>query len=237
MRTPLRRIYRWLKRPESQMAPKPIRPRVPVRSAEEEFPKLSDVSVVIPGREVFGRHFYALPMLELVTIGGLCQHLKPKRIFEIGTYTGSTTLVMALNSPKDCKITTMDLPAKDLPAVPSHSKAGDAQFRVGSAFLGTPQASRIEQILGDSTAFDFSPYHGTIDLLLIDGNHSYPFASSDSRNALKMLAPGGVIIWDDYIWDPNYPECEGVSRWVDEQQLPHSFRLEETRFALYVKRP
>ena len=47
---------------------------------------------------MFGRHFYALPMLKLVTIGGLCQHLKPKRIFEIGTYTGSTTLIMAMNA-------------------------------------------------------------------------------------------------------------------------------------------
>lgn len=236
MRTPLRRIYHWLKRPDAATPNAPLRPRVPVRSALEEFPKLKDVSVVIPGQEVFSRHFYALPMLELVTIGGLCQHLRPKRIFEIGTYTGSTTLVMAMNAPKDCQIFTMDLPPTELPAVPSNSKGGDSQFRPGSAFLGTPYASRIQQILGDSTTFDFSPYHGKMDLILIDGNHSYPFASSDSKNALKMLAPGGVIIWDDYIWHPSYPECEGVSRWVDEQQMPNSFRLEETRFALYVKR-
>ena len=68
---------------------------------------------------------------------------------------------------------------------------------VGRRFAGTPQAPRIRQLLGDSTTFDFTPWHGAIDFVFIDACHDYAFAKSDTANALR-LAPRGVIVWSRF---------------------------------------
>lgn len=61
--------------------------------------------------------------------------------------------------------------------------------------------SRIHQLYGDSASFDFSPYYNSCGLVFIDASHAYDYVLSDSRAALKMLKPGGAILWHDYgIW-------------------------------------
>ncbi|MBD3183553.1 class I SAM-dependent methyltransferase, partial [Candidatus Poribacteria bacterium] len=58
-------------------------------------------------------------------------------------------------------------------------------------------------LYGDSADFDFSPYFGTMDFVLVDGSHSYEYVLSDTDNALKLLKNGkGIILWHDYgHWD------------------------------------
>ena len=70
-------------------------------------------------------------------------------------------------------------------------------------------ANRVTQLLGDSAEFDwdeFSPF----DFILIDGCHTYEYAVADTRNALRVVRPGGVIVWHDY------GMLEDVSLAVDE---------------------
>ena len=52
---------------------------------------------------------------ELETVASIVATVKPKRIFEIGTFDGRTTLNMALNAP-DAQIYTLDLPASGVAA-------------------------------------------------------------------------------------------------------------------------
>ncbi len=60
--------------------------------------------------------------------------------------------------------------------------------------------------------FDFTPYHGKVDLFFIDGAHSYEYVRSDSHHALECMHQGGVIVWHDYgRWGVN-----GVSRFLHE---------------------
>ena len=37
-----------------------------------------------------------------------------------------------------------------------------------------------------------------MDLVLIDGSHSFAYVESDTRNAMNMIRPGAVLLWDDY---------------------------------------
>ena len=56
-------------------------------------------------------------------------------------------------------------------------------------------------MLGDSAAFDYSPYRNNCPLIFVDGSHAYNYGLSDTRAALEMVEPGGVIVWHDYgIW-------------------------------------
>lgn len=126
--------------------------------------------------------------------------LQPKVIFEIGTSQGRMTALMAMNSPDSTVIHTLDLPPDA--AVPDH--ASDlhlielARRELGITFRGTNWEPRIRQLLGNSATFDFSPYYNSVDLLTIDGSHSYSFVLSDTLQAFRMIRPGGVILWHDY---------------------------------------
>jgi Methyltransferase domain len=58
---------------------------------------------------------------------------------------------------------------------------------------------RIKQLFGNSLEFDFSPYERSIDLVFVDAAHDYPHGFPDSRTALRLVRPGGVVLWHDFI--------------------------------------
>lgn len=159
---------------------------------------------------------FNLDPTERFCLGGLAQIKKPRTIFEIGTYDGTATLILARTVP-DATIYTLDLPSELVELA-----IWDAERRLplangpGEKFQGTPEAARITQLQGNSLDFDFDRFKGSIDLVLVDGNHQFDFVVSDSANALKMLAPDGMIIWDDYA-----PEHPGVVRAVDGLASEH----------------
>jgi predicted O-methyltransferase YrrM len=149
-----------------------------------------------------------LPMNELALIAGIIVKEKPRAIFEIGTFDGRTAMNMALNSPEDCKIFTLDLPkelasetrfkisARHLPLI--DKDVSGERFRNTSA-EEFPAKYKITQLLGDSGKFDFSPYYNSMDLIFIDGSHDYDYVLNDSEIALKLLRDGkGIILWHDY---------------------------------------
>jgi hypothetical protein len=125
-------------------------------------------------------------LLELALLTHVCQELKPNLIFEIGTFIGATTRLLALNSPTDCNIITLDLPN----SLTAHE--------VGEKFLSTPEKNKIKQVSGDSKKFDYSPWQNKCDIVWVDGNHDYDFMVSDTNSALKLVKKGGWILWHDY---------------------------------------
>jgi Methyltransferase domain len=42
-----------------------------------------------------------------------------------------------------------------------------------------------------------------IDLVFVDAAHDYPHGLADSRTALRLVRPGGVILWHDF--NPQFP--------------------------------
>jgi predicted O-methyltransferase YrrM len=148
---------------------------------------------------------------ELAVLNGVVLRQKPKAIFEIGSLDGRTTVNFARSSPADCVIYTLDLPPSQLGELTAPMNVYDRGL-VERSVLGGRIASRrsanlpgpekIRSLLGDSMKFDFSPYHGKIDLVFVDAAHTYEFVLSDSRNAFKLLRHGkGIILWHDYCDD------------------------------------
>lgn len=153
---------------------------------------------------------------ELCKISLIVSYTKPRTIFEFGTFNGNTTLQMAMNSPRSCEIYTLDIPPVEAAALNLDEidqrvaqKTGAFQFQVGHYFKGTKFESKITQLWGDSAAFDFSPYYGQMEVVFIDAAHAYDYVKSDTENALRMLKPGGVILWHNYhdIIDPDVTKC------------------------------
>ena len=148
----------------------------------------------------------------------LCQIVQPKLIFEIGTLTGYTALHFALNTPKDTKILTLDLPRRENaePALEvTMMDEGHIRHSVNVTdycFDGYAESSKIECLFGDSATFDYSPFKDQVGLFFIDGAHSYEYAKSDTMAALSCCTPGSVIAWHDY----GRVGVNGVSRWLHE---------------------
>ena len=109
-------------------------------------------------------------------------------------------ILIASQGPPDIEIFTLDLdPHAPLPAhLTDLHMISESSRELGAHYLGTPWEANITQLLGDSASFDFGPWARSVDLVYVDGSHSYPYVVSDTRNAMAMIRPGGVIVWDDY---------------------------------------
>jgi predicted O-methyltransferase YrrM len=210
--------------------------KLPRRSLSDVCPDVANITVEFPAAEIFRRRDMVMPHAELLAVAAICQSRRPRRVFEIGTYTGSTTLLMAMNGRSDAELFTLDLePAVGGPQ--GDDAAAEPGFRPGTAFAGKPAATKIRQLYGDSRAFDYAPYAGTCDLVLVDADHRYDFVKADTEKAFRLLRPGGMIVWDDYLWEEQWPECAGVARHLDELLGQRDvFSLAGTRLAMFVDR-
>jgi predicted O-methyltransferase YrrM len=174
--------------------------RAPTLEILTLLPELKEMPVPV-GEVEF--HAENMSPMEVYCLLGIIAVRGSRRIFEFGTYDGATTAHVSSSAP-DVEIWTLDFPEDQGFLRAQAEQLGVTPSRTGYRYRGLPSADRVRQLYGDSTHYDFSPWAGTIDLVVVDGGHSYDTVRSDSSNALKMLAPGGIIVWDDYT--PLWPE-------------------------------
>jgi len=161
--------------------------------------------------------------IDIVSLCLICRILKPKRVFEIGTLNGYTSLHFALNTADDAVVFTLDLPKGQgvrprLKTERADDKGIDLHARTNAyCFERSQVAPKIQTLFGDSAVFDFSPFHGTVDFFFVDGAHSYDYVRSDTINALKCCHPGSVIAWHDF----GRVVVDGVAKWVTEFARDH----------------
>ncbi len=173
---------------------------------------------------------------ELITICRIVRDRHPERLFEIGTFDGRTTLNMAVNAAPTALVYTLDLPRSGIGSASAPIHAHEVRYadkpESGERYRDTVAAERIIQLYGDSGNFEFTPYYGLIDLVFIDGSHTFEYVINDSLQALKMMKQtGGTILWHDYgRWD-------GVTSALNELRNHHRdfaslARLEGTTLAV-----
>lgn len=142
-------------------------------------------------------HDWQIGALEQALLQAVAARPEVATAFEVGTFDGGTTLALAEAIGEGGVVHTIDLPADAFDRTQDPDAFGGDD--VGRAYRAatSPAVERIVQHRGDSTTFDFSPWHGTIDLVLVDGAHDHEHGVADSRTALDLVAPGGWVFWDD----------------------------------------
>lgn len=134
-------------------------------------------------------------------------------LFEFGTCTGKTAYLWSRNAAPGAKIVTLTLaPSQqhEYASAPGDS-ALDARFAldesVFDAFLysGTAAEGAITQLYGDSKQFDEAPWYDWADVVFVDGSHARSYVESDSRKAMRMVKPGGLVLWHDYAGPKHAP--------------------------------
>jgi len=137
---------------------------------------------------------------EVLTLAAVTKLLRPKRVFEIGTYNGRTTAVFILNSSPNCEVFTLDLPpdARDIPGYLS-TDIELVKDRSPEAFLKSAGLTdRYQQIYCDSMSFCPEPFRDSVDLGFIDGAHAEEFVRNDTMKMAVMMSNRGFVFWHDY---------------------------------------
>ena len=203
----------------------------------EGAPSDTIVQTVLPR----GRASGGLKLLEMFVLLAASRLVEAKRLFEFGTFLGNTTLNLALNIPDDGKIFTLDLgqqhvgaikqDVEDAPLTEIHLAAQSSL-----EFIGNAVEHKVTTLTGNSTVFDFSRWHESIDLVFIDGGHDLATVRSDSENALRMACDNkpSCILWHDY----RNPFYSGLTYYLDElsQQL-ELVHIEETMICAWFNDP
>lgn len=187
--------------------------KIPRMQLTDVFPEIRSAEVRL--LRAFDRNPYgSASVLETVTLAAIVRHIDARQVLEIGTLDGNTTLALAANTADDAVITTVDLPADwggnmHLNVPPRFLDAANPG-RVGWQARDSALAGKVRQILCDSATLDWGTLGGPFDMILIDGCHYYSYVKSDTANAVRQLAPNGIIVWH------GYGMIEDVSRAVDE---------------------
>lgn len=141
---------------------------------------------------------YNVSWLELICLAAITASLKPAKVVEFGTFDGRTTVQFAANTALRGRVMTIDCIAGPV-------DFGDATgfcvpTTIGQHFIGRPLAENIDVLTVDSQSTDWSPHHGTADLIFVDADHSRDSVLRDSRTAAMMLRRGGMIVWHDFLY-------------------------------------
>ena len=146
----------------------------------------------------------------------LVEMIRPKRILEVGTFSGYSAICMAEGLEADGRLYTFEI--------------NDEQEEFTRPWIEqSPVADKIEFIIGD--AITEAPKLGiTFDLAFIDGDKRTYIETYEM--VLSILRPGGFILadntlWDGHVVDPAYDrdhQTQGIERFND--YLVHDARVE-----------
>lgn len=128
------------------------------------------------------------PMQSLLKF--LLAYAKPKQILEVGTAVGFSALLMSEYGPADCHITTIEKYEKRIPVARENFKKAGAEDRI---------------ILMEGDAADIlRELEGPYDMIFMDAaKGQYLHFMED---AMRLLAPGGLLISDNVLQDGDIVE-------------------------------
>jgi len=114
----------------------------------------------------------------------LSKLITPRRVLEIGTFTGYATLCLAEGLADDGLLYTLDINV-------------ELEDRVRGYFEASPYQSKIKYILGDATQ-TVNDLKETFDLVFIDADKKNNGTYYDL--IFDRVRPGGLIIVDNVLW-------------------------------------
>ena len=99
-------------------------------------------------------------------------------------------------------------------------------------FSGEDVEKKIKVIFKNSLEFNHQEYIGKIDLIFIDGGHTYSVVKNDSEKAFSMLSKNGIILWHDYV--PGKQSAKDVVKYIHEiSKNKKIFSIKDTTLAYF----
>jgi predicted O-methyltransferase YrrM len=163
---------------------------------------LNKISRAMPYADIYG----GVCPGERRAIYQLIAWLKPRRVLEIGTHIGASTLViaqaLATHAESDSYLLTGDILDVNDPEQGAFSDLGTLSPREGLARLGLENRVRFEA----KPALQLMRHlDQKFDFIFLDGDHSATSVYQEVAAALDLLSPDGLILLHDF-----YPEGKQI---------------------------
>jgi glycosyltransferase involved in cell wall biosynthesis/predicted O-methyltransferase YrrM len=145
---------------------------------------------------------------------------KPVEVLEIGSFEGRSA-VFFLEYLQQSRITCVDTfngsaEHRD-PASRHHSDVFNIERRFDKNLAG--YVGRVEKLKGSSIEVLRGIHDREFDIVYVDGDHSASAVFADATQCWKLLREGGVMIFDDYLWEPQLPASlrpqSGIDAFLD----------------------
>ena len=156
--------------------------------------------------ETLGPSAGMMVQADLDALAAALLHLRPDRIFEIGTYMGASSNFFLSLLPKAKVISIAYIPPEQLENPVRYNNIELGLDQVGS-LVSDENRPRFTQMIGDSHAIvakDFIAQYGRMDFVFIDGDHSRKGVAQDTDLAKAILSAEGGIGWHDANPKPKY---------------------------------
>lgn len=152
---------------------------------------------------------------ELAEFTKIVREIQPRNVLEIGTAQGGVFWLFCKVSAPDATLISLDLP-------PAERHSGGQPVLVDLARM-KKSGQRVKKVLGDSHSSETfqevcSVLDGeSLDLLLIDGDHTYTGVRQDYEMYGPLVRSGGIIALHDII-QTDWEGCKVDLLWQELQQ-------------------
>lgn len=145
---------------------------------------------------------------ELLEFSRIVREANPRIVLEIGTFSGGTLFVLARACQRNATVISVDIGRTNL-----LRKAMFKSFAInGGKVIPLMADSHVPETYGlVSQALRSSK----VDLLFIDGDHSYNGVKRDFEMYVPLVRSGGMVAFHDIAEHPPEAQCE-VSRFWNE---------------------
>ena len=166
-----------------------------------------------------------------------------KKIFEFGTCSGKTTYLMGLNSSDDTRIISITLDPNDLNDLKKKDIDNKVSFRniiqesVYEKFLFSEKEveKKIKIIFQNSLNLEHDKYKNEMDLIFIDGGHTYSVVKNDSEKSFEMINSNGIILWHDYV--PGKRSARDVVKYINEiSNYKTIYKIKNTSLCIFINK-
>lgn len=126
-------------------------------------------------------------------------YVKPKRIFEIGTYLGGTSEFF-LNVLPECRVVSIAYINPLLNVFGRKFNNSELSRKEVGVLVSEANKHRFHQLYGNShdlVARDLLAEFGPFDLVFVDGDHSREGVHLDTELAKQIIQDAGTICWHD----------------------------------------
>jgi predicted O-methyltransferase YrrM len=166
---------------------------------------------------------------DIALLKAIAQKFNVANYFEIGTWRGesATNLSEVVDN-----VFTLNLSDNELLTLGKNNKYLEQQSHYSKS------VKNIHHLKGNSFSFDFSEFFGKMDLVFVDGDHSYAGVKNDTEIAFKLIKKNkGIIVWHDYGMSPElvrYEVLKGIVDGTPEEHRNQLYAIENTLCAMYA---
>jgi len=191
------RALAWLARAEPQLLIEALGPRLnrdprlgTVRAWPQQLIAFEDLAFLFASTQL-NHGIVSLAIDEAAYLFRLARSLGPATIIEIGRYKGGSTLVLAAAMDDGSTLYSYDLHVKRT----GEYVGAELDAEVIAALDRYRLRDRVHVVVADSKSVE--PPAASVDLLFVDGDHSYAGVRGDYEHWRSVVRRGGHLLFHD----------------------------------------